>query len=178
MADAASNQLAADHAMTGMQWLVFAAGSVASAVAAGVASALSIGKRVKVLEEAVAKQPASDVEAGKLRDEIAAHKRDVEDRLHNAKADPAAVQAAVAAVVATTIPPAVTAAVAAAVPPAVTSAIAPIQRQVDKLEATHASTAQELTRVRDAADRAEAEGARRWAETSRQLGEIASAVKE
>lgn len=152
MADPTSIQPAAQH-MTTAELVIYAATAIGGVVGGVVSQVLRFGARVKALEDAQAKAAVAPADVGKLRDEMAAHMRDVNAALAASKADPAAVRAIV------------------------TEVLAPLQRQLDTLAAEHAGTDKELTRVRDAADRAEDEGARRWASMSEALGEIRARLR-
>ncbi len=176
------------HQMSTLEMIMYGLTVFGSAVGGAIMTALRFGTRVSKLEEGESARAALAAEVGKLRDEC----RATEVSVGTAKADPMAVRMAVDQAIATAMASvragltaesmtALQAALGPAVQNAVSSQVAavlsPLQREFDRLSSRHDSTKEELDRVRDAADRAEEEGARRWAEWSRIMGELTNAVK-
>lgn len=139
--------------MSTTEIIIYAATAIGGVVGGVVSQVLRFGARVKALEEGQDKSAATTAEIGKLRDEMSAHVREVNTTLAAAKADPAAIRAVV------------------------TEQMFGMQRQLDKLAAEHGATSAELTRVRNAADRAEEEGARKWATLGETLGEFRARLR-
>lgn len=157
------------HPMTTTEVIIYALTAGGSMVVGVLTSVLRFGSRIKALEADAEARKAHGVDNSKTREEWESYRRDMNASLAAAKADHAHIRSVVDAAIA----PALQSAVAAAVAVATT----PLRDQITELKAQHASTLAELNRVRDAADRAEAEGARRWESAARELGGITHALK-
>lgn len=164
----ASNEIA-QHQMTIADIVTYAAMTVGGVVGGVVTNVLRFSARMKALEASVATLETSTADIAKMREELAAHQRDVNASLGAAKADPVQIRMVVDA--------SVREAIANALPAAVGSATQVLRDQVTRLEANHGTMARDVDRMRNDADRAEREGAERWTENARTMGKLEALIR-
>lgn len=159
----------AQHTMTLFDAIAAGAIAIGGTVGGVVAALLRVNPRVKALEESETKRSTLAAEMDALRIEIGTHRTEMAAALTAAKVDPLTLRVLVDQIAGPLVEAKVNMAFA-------TNSVA-ISSEIATLKANLQNLSGEQGRMRNVADEAAAEGARRWAEMSASVARLTALVE-